>query len=100
MFIEIASFQSLVSSQRVRVVFCVRHCPSGNFHSQSLVQPWMLPWAEAVGLFSLWKRSWTGTNHTFCCPWRLQGPWSQLCWVSTGEGQEATDTGCSKKIFS
>lgn len=31
----------------------------------SPVQPWMSPWAEAVGLFSLWKRSWSGTNHTF-----------------------------------
>lgn len=68
MLIEIASVQSLVSSQRVRDVFCASHCPLGHFHSQAPVQPWMSPWAEAVGLFSLWKRSWSGTSHTFCCP--------------------------------
>lgn len=51
MFVQIASVQSLVSSQRVRVVFCVRQCPLGNFHSQAPVQPWMSPWAEAVGWF-------------------------------------------------
>lgn len=98
-FVEIASVQSLLSSQRLRVVFCARHCPLGNVHSHSPVQPWMSPWAEAVGLFSLWKRSWSGTSHTFCCPQRLQGPWSQLRRVSTGKGQEATDIGCSKEIF-
>lgn len=98
-FVEIASVQSQVSSQRLRVVFCARHCPLGNIHSHSPVQPWMSPWAEAVGLFSLWKRNWSGTSHTFCCPRRLQGPWSQLRRVSTGKGQEATDIGCSKEIF-
>lgn len=99
MFVQIASVQSLVSSQRVRVVFCVRYSPLGIFRSQSPVQPWMSPWAEAVAWFSLWKRSWSGTNHTFCCSQRLQGSWSQLCRVSTGKGQEATDIDCSKEIF-
>lgn len=88
MFIEIASVQSFVSSQRLGVMFCVRNCPLGNSHSHSSVRPWMSPWAEAVGLFSLGKRGWSGTNHTFCCPWKLQGPWSQLCRVSTGKGPQ------------
>lgn len=35
---------------------------------------------------------------TLCAAQRLQGPWSQLCRVSTGKGQEATNIGCSRKL--